>query len=760
MTEPVRRVEARASQDRAWWRIGRRAAPRTAPPVSGLHVLLVAAALLVPAGLFAAAALQDRADVLREGRATVERTVAVLQEHASKVLETQELALARVGDRIRGLTPAQVAAPEISAFLGSLQAPLEQAVSIWIADDAGVVRAGSQPWDATAVITEREFFSVHRAGNPGPHVSAAFRGRATNRLSFALSQRRAASDGSFEGTIHIALSPAYFARFFAEATPPLPHVAVLVRADGAVLARDPEDGPAALDTDDPLMRAFATRADSGVFEAVSASDGQRHVYAFRRVSGYPLYVALSVNGQALLQRWYDNLRLFGAAAAAASGLLLIVSWLAMRRAAAERAAVARLREALEDLRRETAGREAAESRVRQAQRMEALGQLAGGIAHDVNNVLQAVASGARLIRRRPDDPEQIRRLAGMVLEATERGAAVARRLLAFARQGELRAADVDAAAMLEDLREVLGHTLGAGVTVRTESAANLPPLRADKGQLETVLVNLATNARDAMVPQGGGVLTLRAAPEAVTQGARQASGLLPGAYVRVTVADTGTGMDAATLARASEPFFTTKPAGSGTGLGLAMAKGFAEQSGGGMAIESSPGAGTTVTLWLPRSEAQAGEVAPPPEDAQPMAADTPPPRVLLVDDEALVRQGLAAELAARGWIVQEAADAQEALRLLDSVAQPIDLLVTDLAMPGMNGLDLLRRVRQRRPGLPCVLLTGLVGDGAAAHAALAEALRDGPFALLRKPFDSRDLVARAEALIHAGDAPAGTAPRG
>jgi CheY-like chemotaxis protein len=380
--------------------------------------------------------------------------------------------------------------------------------------------------------------------------------------------------------------------------------------------------------------------------------------------------------------------------------------------------------------------------------MEALGQLAGGIAHDVNNVLQAAASGARLIRRKPHDAAQVERLAGMVLEATERGASVARRLLAFARQGELRAADVEVRSLLEGLREVLGHTLGAEVTVRTALPGPLPPLRADKAQLETVLLNLATNARDAMAERGGGVLTLEAAEERVEPGAAHPAGLAAGAYLRISVADTGAGMDAATLARATEPFFSTKPPGRGTGLGLAMAKGFAEQSGGGLAIESMPGRGTTVTLWLPRSAA-----LPAPEAARARAASPAdagrPPHVLLVDDEKLVRETLAAELSERGWLLTEAADGLAALRVIEAGQVPLDLLITDLAMPGMNGLALVAAARRRRPGLPAVLLTGLVGDSAAAHTALAEAVRDGPFALLRKPVDAGELAARAAALLHA-----------
>jgi signal transduction histidine kinase/ActR/RegA family two-component response regulator len=495
------------------------------------------------------------------------------------------------------------------------------------------------------------------------------------------------------------------------------------------------------------MRAMETNSRGGLIRGVSPLSGEEQIFAYRRLGDWPLYVAFAVNTSVLLERWQRNLILFGGVAFAASLLLLLASSLALSRARTEREAMARLSATLDELRRETAGREAAENRVRQAQRLEALGQLAGGIAHDVNNVLQAAASGARLIQRRPDDPCQVQRLAAMVLEAAERGAAVARRLLAFARQGELRAADIQAAALLEDLREVLNHTLGAGIEVRTEIRPGLPPLRADSGQLGTVLLNLATNARDAMAAAGGGVLALSAEEEVVAPGAAHPAGLGAGAYLRLSIADNGSGMDAATLARATEPFFTTKAAGQGTGLGLAMARGFAEQSGGGMAIESEPGRGTTVTLWLPRGGSALEKPKAVMPESEPVTAAWSP-RVLLVDDEALVREALAAELGERGWTVEVAEDGASALRALELGVAP-DLLISDLAMPGMTGLDLIRAVRRRRPGLPAVLLTGLVGDGAAAEAALAEAVRDGPFALLRKPIDAYDLITRSEALMAA-----------
>ncbi|MDQ2801883.1 MAG: ATP-binding protein, partial [Pseudomonadota bacterium] len=223
--------------------------------------------------------------------------------------------------------------------------------------------------------------------------------------------------------------------------------------------------------------------------------------------------------------------------------------------------------------------------------------LASGIAHDFNNVLQSVVGGIALIELRLGEGDAARRYTRLILDAAERGAAVTGRLLAFARHQELEAAPVDPGNLLAGLGEMLAPTLGASIALRVESEPKMPALLADKGQLETVLVNLVANARDAM--PGGGTLTLVAAVEPVAS--EHPAGLTPGSYVRLSVGDTGVGIDRQLLARVTEPFFTTKPSGEGTGLGLAMAKNFAEQSGGALAIESERGRGTVVSLWLPRA---------------------------------------------------------------------------------------------------------------------------------------------------------------
>jgi signal transduction histidine kinase/CheY-like chemotaxis protein len=369
-----------------------------------------------------------------------------------------------------------------------------------------------------------------------------------------------------------------------------------------------------------------------------------------------------------------------------------------------------------------------EARLAEATRMEALGRLAGGIAHDINNVLQAVQGGLRLAGRRlADDPEGARRYLRLAGDTAARGADVTGRLLSFARRGELRAEPVAPAPLLEGLAEMLRPTMGPAVTLRVEAAPGLPAILADRGQLESVLVNLANNARDAM-PRGG-ALVLRA--ERPPEGAPLPPGLRPGACLRLAVEDEGDGMPAELLARVTEPFFTTKPRGEGTGLGLAMAHGFAEQSGGALAIESAPGRGTTVSLWLPVACSPAslpGGAARPPRLP---AAPGGPVTVLLAEDQAEIRETLGAELEEGGFTVIRASDAEMALALLDGGLLP-DALVTDFAMPGrLDGLGLVEEARRRLPRLAVAMVTGHVGDAAGDRLDAVE--RGGPFALLRKP---------------------------
>ncbi len=489
---------------------------------------------------------------------------------------------------------------------------------------------------------------------------------------------------------------------------------------------DPEALPSALErwrvslsTGEPLEMTFPLRGADGVFRMfltriVPVHDAEGRV---RRWLGTNVDVAEAAGREAALER----------------------------SAAALREREARLLQAHNELEsrviEEVKAREAAQTRLAQAEKLSALGQLAGGIAHDFNNVMQAVSGGASLIGRHADSADTVKRLSKLVEDAAWRGASVTRRLLAFARRGELRAAPVQITALLYGLREILAHTLGSAIRVELDVAQGLPAVLADGSQLESVVVNLATNARDAM-PQGG-TITIAATPERIMDNGH-AEGLEPGTYVRLTVADTGTGIEAATLPRVMEPFFTTKEQGKGTGLGLPMARGFAQQSGGALTISSDPGLGTVVALWLPVSGT---EIVRPDHSRKPAASinGEKKPSLLLVEDEEVVREVVAEQLIDRGYDVIEAEGGRRALALLDAGC-PVDLIISDLSMPGMDGVSLIRAAQIRKPRLPAILLTGYAGETAAL--AVGRGL-DGSFSLLRKPVTGDHLADRVATLLQA-----------
>ncbi|TDH61521.1 PAS domain S-box protein [Dankookia rubra] len=337
-------------------------------PALRLHRAVMAASLLVPMLVFAAAAWWNRGEVLREGTDAVDRTSAVMQEHAAKVFDTANLILAWVADHVGRLDAEAVAAPATSDLLRSMASSFDQIVSVWVADADGQVRAGSQAWDPSVSIADREFFRVQRErADAGSHVSAAFTGRATTIASFAVSRRRSDAAGNFAGTIHVALSPDYFARFYAEAAPPFRHAAALFRADGAILVRQPAlpGAPDRVAPTSPVFRRVGEGQARATFTDVSSLDGRRRVYSYRRVGTWPIYVSFGADADSLLDRWHGNLRVYGAVAAAAALTLLLVTWLALRGARAAEAAEAALR-------REATARAAAEARQAAEQRFRAV----------------------------------------------------------------------------------------------------------------------------------------------------------------------------------------------------------------------------------------------------------------------------------------------------------------------------------------------------------------------------------------------------
>ncbi len=384
----------------------------------------------------------------------------------------------------------------------------------------------------------------------------------------------------------------------------------------------------------------------------------------------------------------------------------------------------------------TREREAALAQVHEMRKVESLGQLTGGVAHDFNNLLMAVLGNLELVRKfLPSDPK-IRRLIDGAIQGAERGATLTKRMLAFARRQELKPETVDVPNLVDSMVEMLRRSLGPGIQIKTDFETDLPPTRVDPNQLELALLNLALNARDAM-PLGGR-LTISAHRERI--GAGDVSGLQPGDYVCIAERDTGEGMDEVTLKRATEPFFTTKGAGRGTGLGLSMVDGLVAQSGGAMRITSQQGAGSTVELWLPVAEAEAIERPRPvaPQRVQESRCC----RVLVIDDDPIVLAGTAAMLEDLGHTATEVDSAEQGLKILQSDAS-IDLVITDHAMPGMTGTELAKRIRRKWPELPVIIATG--------YAELPGEL-DPSVPRLSKPYRQQDLAAVVAQLV--GEQPA------
>jgi PAS domain S-box-containing protein len=380
--------------------------------------------------------------------------------------------------------------------------------------------------------------------------------------------------------------------------------------------------------------------------------------------------------------------------------------------------------------------ETARDRVLQAQKMEAIGQLTGGIAHDFNNLLTAILGSLELLQRRiPKEVPQLMRLVDNAVQGAQRGAALTQRMLAFARRQELKLEPVDIPALVRGMTELLKRSIGPTITIETRFPLSLARVTADPNQLEMALLNLMVNARDAM--PNGGAIVVSARPAIVARG--EFDDIDPGDYVCLSVVDTGEGMDETTLARAMDPFFTTKEPGKGTGLGLPMVHGLAQQSGGWLLLKSRKGEGTTAELWLPIAKGRYAAAAS--KAAETAAKEkTQPLVVVVVDDDSLVLTNMAAMLEDLGHRVFEASSGQQALEILRREST-VDLLITDHAMPRMTGLQLIQEIKAERSTLPVILATGYAELPADADPHLPK---------LAKPFFQRDLAQAVDSAVHHG----------
>jgi signal transduction histidine kinase/CheY-like chemotaxis protein len=706
--------------------------------------VLMTAAIVGPLLLFAAASTYEYRRVLGDAEQLAVNSASVLYEHALKVFETQVVVIDLIEQRVRDFTDAQIRAheAELHRYLKEVAEPHEQINALWLFDEAGNGIASTRlyPVPASFSIADRDYYKAHQLPNSGLYVDKIVRGRASGDATFSVSRRRKLADGSAGSIILAAVYPKYFQDFYASVVPDLDATINLVRADGAILVRTPAlpDDTARLAPDSPLLWAGA-RADRGRYDAVSPFDGTTRLYSYRKLPKLPLYVVFGVGKQAVLVEWYRNAAIYGLLALLASIGLVTVTRLAMRRAHAEQLAVVRWQDAAERAEGEMQRRIAAEAALRQAQKMEAIGQMTGGIAHDFNNLLMVVVGNLEMLAQQADRPEIVRQFAASALKAARRGGKLTVQLLAFGRRQMLQPEIIDPNHLIKDFTPLIRQAAGEMIEIRTILAPEIGYCRIDPAQFQASVLNLVLNGRDAM-PRGGRITVETkniAISAAETQGDPE---FAAGSYVLVLISDTGIGMSADVLDKAFEPFFTTKEVGKGSGLGLSQVYGFAKQSGGHVRIESELGIGTTVKLYFPRS-LERGANQPTIERKRTIASSAAR-TILLTEDSPEVLDTVAAMLRHLGYDAVTAKNAAEALAVLRS-DRPIDALVTDVLMPGgMNGDELAREALRLRPGVRVLLTTGYAAQFAGEMPVITDDLP-----MIRKPYDRDDLAAKLKEIF-------------
>jgi two-component system NtrC family sensor kinase len=691
--------------------------PQSKPSVFWPLRLIAVLSLLAPALVFTYATWSNWQTINEQADERIERTLDVLQEHALKAFQTVERAISEVNEVLRHLPDDNIRAAESDFYLRlkRTQQALPQIESIWAFDREGypLVSSTILPVPRSVNNSAHSYFRAHKDADAGTYISDVIAAHVGTLRFFMVSARRQREQpGHFDGIIGVTVMPEHFSEFYWKLSRGSDFFA-MVRTDGSFLARFPE---ARLDeiNSAPLIAApLGQMPDGGPFTATSPADGLERRLGFRRVPGFDVTVLAGVETRAIISEFRNQVLwqfLIGFPFVLAVFGLSFYAW---RRALRFQEEVGR--------------REFAESALKQAQRLEAIGQLTGGVAHDFNNLLMVVDGNVERLKRSIGADDRHLRSIEAIQSAVKRGTSLTRQLLSFSRKATHEAVAIELKDRLPSIREMLQSSLRGDIAVETNIPGGLWPVKVDMNELELSMLNLAVNARDAM--PGGGTLTISARNATFDEPTELN---LTGDFVALSVEDTGSGIPPDVLGRVFEPFFTTKEVGKGTGLGLSQVYGFAKQAGGAASIRSETGKGTTVTLYLPRASG-------PVERSAPESGDVPsvPMReqgvVLLVEDNlevAAVTRGLLEEL---GFVVLFASDVPAARAILRTRAKSIDIVLSDIVMPGgSNGFDLARWIRHERGDeLPVILATG--------YSENAQTAADEGFPVLRKPYNATEL---------------------
>lgn len=648
--------------------------------------------LLLPLVAYLSVGIYRYQQLRAETEVRLDRALRIATEHALKVMDTTESLLARVNDLAEG--PSERLArdePALHAQLRAMAANKPQLQNILVFGPDGEPKATSRfspPPDVN--VSDRAYFRWHRGGGQGLYVSELLVSRSTGESLIDISMARREPDGSFGGVISVSLLTGYFAKFHDDLAADEPGMAInMLRADGWVYTRWPklENAPERLAENSPVMTRIRAGSTAGTVHGVSSIDGRERLLAYRKVGHYPIYLGTGMDVQEIRNRWLGEM---GWLAAFGVPPVLGLFWavrLALRRSRDALATASRLEQ-------ETETRRRAEEALVQAQKLEALGRLTGGVAHDFNNALMVISNNLVLLRMK--HPETSSRYTDSISRAVDSATKLTRQLLAFSRRQALVPEHIVLQQRLPSARDLLGPVLGSRIELHIEVEPGTRPVRVDAAEFELALLNLAINARDALGKDGRLAITARNAL------ADELPPLLLGPMVLVEVADNGRGIPPEILDRVFEPFFTTKPVGEGTGLGLSQVYGLCQRAGGLATLDSEPGQGTRVRMFFP------------PDDAPPVRDDTRPVlpqrlalHVLLVEDNAEVAAALAPMLEGLGCHVTHFDRGLAARDWLAGQEELPDVLLTDVVMPGeMDGVALAREVRQRWPALPVVVMTG------------------------------------------------------
>ena len=654
---------------------------------------MMAASLALPLALFALASTVSWFSVNETADREIERTLDVVHEHALKVFETIDRSLSEINEIVRGIPDAGIKSREqaLHLRLKRLADSLQQVKSAWIFDAQGHTLVNSLVFPAPVIdFSDRDYFKAHIARDIGLYIGDALTPRApyVGAAFFGVSRRRETDDGSFSGVIQASVLPEYFENFYARIGHDAGSFFALGLADGTVLARYPTlDRDVRIDPNSGVGQKIAAKPLAGLVTVTSPADGIERRLGYQRLAEYPIYVSAGLETSAIQARWLATMAqhlIFGLPATA---LLFLLLALALRRT--------------RRLYVESSRRMEAEEALIHGQRLEALGQLTGGVAHDFNNLLTVIRSSTDLLRRPDLSSERRTRYIDAISNTVDRAAKLTAQLLAFARRQTLKPEVFDVGHCVQSIREMIGTLTGSPIEIVIRVPGEPCFVSADVSQFETALINMAVNARDAMGGEGRLTIAVRTTE---TESGLSFIPAHPGSYVAISVDDTGVGIPPDQLGHIFEPFFTTKEVGQGTGLGLSQVFGFAKQSGGEVIAVSEVGKGSTFTLYLPRVSGADRPQSAPTEAAVP--ADAHGLSVLVVADNAEVGTFANHGLTELGYATTLVSSAFEALAELAKDAGRFDVVFTDVVMPGMTGIELAQEIRHRYADLPVVLTSG------------------------------------------------------